>query len=147
VVYRRPHWTLLTARGGRDASYVGATHFLVTAITMASCGHGPLRALLALLITAPDALLGAVSCDIRRCLLVAAWDHLPDCLCGAGHDHLIAGGVLGGDAKQLLECASKEVALSALSRALLTASWLRAWATLVSLPVNLWLVMPSLPSP
>jgi hypothetical protein len=64
-----------------------------------------------------------------------------------GHDHLIAGGVLGGDAMWLLKRASQEVTLSALPRALLTATGQRTWVALVSLATNLRLVMPSLMSP
>jgi hypothetical protein len=73
------------------------------------------------LVTASDAVLGAVSCIVERCLLVAARGRLSACLCGAVHGHLIVGGELGGDAVQLLERAPKEVALSALPWALLAA--------------------------
>jgi hypothetical protein len=71
-----------------------------------------LKALLAPLVAAFDALLRAMSGDVRWCLLVTAWGHLPACLCGVEHDCLIAGGVQVGDAMRLLELASEEVALS-----------------------------------
>jgi hypothetical protein len=89
---------------------------------MASHGHGPQRALLAPLVAALDALLGVVSADVGRCLLAAAWGRFPVRLCGAVHGRLVAGGVLGGDAEQLLERASKEVTLFTLPRALLAVS-------------------------
>jgi hypothetical protein len=60
------------------------------------------------LVVAFNAHLGIVSGDVRCHLLVVAR------LCGAEHDCLVAGGVLGGDATWLLERASDEVALFAL---------------------------------
>jgi hypothetical protein len=61
-------------------------------------------------------------------------------------DHLIAGGVLGGDATQLLERASKEVALFTLPWALLEATGQLSWFALVSLAMNLRLTaLPLLP--
>jgi hypothetical protein len=63
-----------------------------------------------------------VSADVGRCLLAATWGHFPVRLCGVVHGRLVAGGVLGGDAEQLLERASKEVTLFALPWALLAVS-------------------------
>jgi hypothetical protein len=62
---------------------------------------------------------------------------LPAHLCGAEHDRLIAGGVLGGDTAQLLECASDEEALFTLPWVLLAATGQWAWVALVSLATNL----------
>jgi hypothetical protein len=75
-----------------------------------------------LLDTTSDDVLGAVSCIIRRCLIVMAWGRLPAHLCEAVYGCLIVGGVLGGDATRLLEHAPEEVALSALPWALLIAN-------------------------
>jgi hypothetical protein len=47
-------------------------------------------------------------------LLIAAQGCLPTCLCRVVHDHLVVGGVLGGDIAWLLERVPEEVALSAL---------------------------------
>jgi hypothetical protein len=87
---------LVTAHGGRDVSHTGATRFPIAAVVMA--GHGPLRALLVPLVAAPDALLGTMSGDIGRCLLVATRGRLPACLCRAEHNRLVAGGAMGGEA-------------------------------------------------
>jgi hypothetical protein len=69
------------------------------------------------LIATSDAVLGAVSCIVERCLLVIAWGRLPTCRCGAVHDHLIVDGVLGDDVARLLEHAFEEAALFASPRA------------------------------
>jgi hypothetical protein len=69
-----------------------------------------------------------VSCILKRCLLVTAWGHLPTHLCKVVHGCLVMGGELGGDATRLLECAPKEVAMSALSQALFVVIGRRAWA-------------------
>jgi hypothetical protein len=147
VIRRWPHRALVTTCGGQDASHAGAASFPVMAIVTASHGCGPLRALHALLVATLDALLGAVSGDIGWHLIITTRGHLPACLCGAEHDCLIASGVLGGNAVWLLEHAYEDVALSALPWALLTVSERHAWATLVSLAVNLRLIAPSLSSP
>jgi hypothetical protein len=146
VICRWPYRVLVTVHGGRDASHIGASHLQVAAVITAGRGRGPLRALLAPLIAPLDALQGTVSSDIRHLLLVTARGHLPTCRCGVEHDHLVAGVLLGGDVARLLERAYKEVALSALPRALLVASGRRAWATLASLATNLRLITPSLSS-
>jgi hypothetical protein len=103
--------------------------------------------LLALLIAISDVALGAVNCVIVWHLLVIAWGCLPACLCGAVHDRLIVGGVLGSDSLRLPKRVPKEVPLSTLSRALLAASGQRNWATQVGLAVSLGLIVPSLPLP
>jgi hypothetical protein len=133
--------------GSRDASHARATCFPVALVVIAGRGHGPLRVLLAPLVAAFDALLGTVSSGIGRRLLVSAWGRFPAYLCEAGHDHLVPGGVLGGDATWLLERASKEFALFPLPRALLAATGQCAGAVLVSLAVSLRLIVSSLPSP
>jgi hypothetical protein len=147
VVRRWPHRTLVATRSGRDAPHVGATHLLVVAIIAVGHGHSPLKALFAPLVAAFDALLGAVSGDIRRRLLVAARCHLPASLCRAKHDRLIAGGALGGNAVRLLKQASKEVVMSALLWALCATFRQRTCTSLVSLVVNLWFASPSLSLP
>jgi hypothetical protein len=55
--------------------------------------------------------------------------------------------MLGGDVARLLECASKEVALSASPLALLTATRQHTWIALVRLAMNLGIVALSLPPP
>jgi hypothetical protein len=105
-----------------------AARFPAAVLIVASRGRGAYRALLALLVTTSGAILGAVSGIIERCLLIATWGHLPAHLCGAVCGHLVAGGMPGGDAVWILECAPKEVALSALPRALLVATRQCAWA-------------------
>jgi hypothetical protein len=92
-----------------------------------------------------NAHLGAVSGDVRWHLLVAARGRLPAHLCGAEHDRLVAGGVLGGDVVQLLERASEEVVVFTLPLALLTATGQCAWVALVSMATNLRLAVPLLP--
>jgi hypothetical protein len=116
VVRRWPHWILAAVHIGRDASHTKATHLPITAVVVGA--RGPLKALLAPLATAFDALLGVVSGNIRWCLLVATRGCLPTSLCRAKHDHLVTYGMLGGDVVRLLECASGGVATSALPRAL-----------------------------
>jgi hypothetical protein len=70
--------------------------------------------------------------------------HLSASLCWVKHDHLIAGGALGGDATQLLERAPEEVMMSALLRALCTAFGWHTHASLVGLVVNLRFIASSL---
>jgi hypothetical protein len=98
---------------------------------MAGCGHGcgPQGALLVSHVAISNITLGEANYVIRWCLLVTARGSLPTCLCGAVHDHLIVGGVLGGNALWLPERAPEEVALSASPRALLAVSGQRNWAT------------------
>jgi hypothetical protein len=110
-------------------------------------GCSPNRVLLAPLVAAFNAHLGAVSDDIRWRLHVTAWGHLPARLCGVEHDCLVADGVLGGDAARLLKRASDEVAMFALPPAQLMATGQHAWVALVSLATNLRLTVPSLPPP
>jgi hypothetical protein len=104
---------------------------------MAGHGHSPLKALLAPVVAAFDALLGKMGGDVGRCLLVAARGCLPAFLCGVKHDCLIAGVVLRDDRAWVLECASKEVTMSALPRCLHAMFRQCACATLASLAVNL----------
>jgi hypothetical protein len=91
-------------------------HLIVAAV---SCGHGPLKVLLAPLFAAFDALLGIVGGDVRPCFPVTARGRVPTSLGRAKHDRLVAGGSLGGDAMRLLECVAEEVTLSALSQVLI----------------------------
>jgi hypothetical protein len=95
--------------GGRGAPHARVARLADVVI---GHGHGPLKVLLALLFAAFDALLGAVGGDVRRRLPVAAQGYLPASLGRAEHDHLVAGGVLGGDVVQLLDHVPAEVAMS-----------------------------------
>jgi hypothetical protein len=83
--------------------------------------------------------------DVGLRLPVAARGHLPTSLGRAKHDHLIAGGALGGNDAQLLEHVFEEVAMSTQSWALCTALRQRSWAALASLAVKLGLTTLSLP--
>jgi hypothetical protein len=86
VVRRRPHRTLAIVRVDQDASHIRATHLPVLAIIVDGHGCGPLRALFAPHATAFDALLGTVSGDVGRCLLVTTWGCLHASLSRAKHD-------------------------------------------------------------
>jgi hypothetical protein len=110
-------------------------------------GRSPLKALFASLVATFDTLLGAMSGDARRCLLITTWCRLPASLCWAKHGHLTAGGALGGDAMRLLKHAIEEVVMSALSRALRAVFGQHARTTLVSLATNLRFATSSLPLP
>jgi hypothetical protein len=91
------------------------------AVIATTHGRGPLKVLLAPVLATFDVFLGVVSGDVGRCLLVATRGCLPASLGRAKHDHLIAGGVLGGDAARLFKRSPEEVAMSALPWALHTA--------------------------
>jgi hypothetical protein len=106
---------------GRDAPHTRATRLLVMAIIATGCGHSPFKALFAPLVATVYTLLGTVSSDVRRCLLVTAQCDLPASLCKAKYGRFIAVGVLGGDATRLLKHAFEEVVMSALSWALRSA--------------------------
>jgi hypothetical protein len=103
VVHRRPPRTLVTTHGSRDVPRTGAASLPVVAVVTDGHGHTPLKALFAPLVADFDALLGAVSRDIGRCLLVPARCHLLASLCMAKPGHHVASGALGGDAAQLLK--------------------------------------------
>jgi hypothetical protein len=64
------------------------------------------KALFAPLVAAFDALLGVVSGDVRRCLLIATWCCLPSSLCREKHGRLVAGGALGEVASWLIKMCS-----------------------------------------
>jgi hypothetical protein len=85
-------------------------------------GRGPQEVLLASLVAIFDIALGVANCVVWWCLLVTAQDCILACLCGAVHEHLLVGGVLGGDALRLPDSSPKEVALSTSPRALLVVS-------------------------
>jgi hypothetical protein len=87
VVSRRPHWMLVTTRGGRDTPLVGVVCLLVVSIITAGRGHSPLKALFACLGAASN-LPGIMSGDARGCLLVTARCRLPASLCRAMHGRL-----------------------------------------------------------
>jgi hypothetical protein len=147
VVHRRPHRTLALARAGQNASHAGAACPPAVAIVAAGHGHSLLKALLAPLVAAFDALLGAVCGDVGRCLLVAAWCCLTASLCRVKHDCLVAGGLLGGDATRLLKLVPEEVVMSALPQALRAVLGQRARTALVSSTVNLGLTVLTLLPP
>jgi hypothetical protein len=72
VVCTWPHQVSIAMHGGQDLSHAGAARFPTAVIATAGHGRGPQRALLAPLVCAFDAVLGAVSDDVGWCLLVAA---------------------------------------------------------------------------
>jgi hypothetical protein len=131
VLHRRPRRAVVTACGSQDAPHTRATH-LATFVP---------------LVATFDALMGAVSGDVRRCLRVTTRCHLPASLCRAKHGLIIAVGVLGGDAARLLKHAPEEVIMSALPRALCMAFEQCNRTTLVNLEVNLWFTALYLPLP
>jgi hypothetical protein len=92
-----------------------------------------------------DALPTAVDGDIGRCSLATTRGHLPASQGRAKHNYLVAGGVLGGDVAQCLECVPAKVVMLTLEWALCAALRLRTCAPLVSLVVGLWLDVPALP--
>jgi hypothetical protein len=92
-----------------------------------------LKALLAPLFAAFDALLGAVGSDVRWHHPTTARGHLSTSLGRVEHDCLIAGGALGGDVALLLKHVPEEVSMFALSWALRAVLRQCARATLVSL--------------
>jgi hypothetical protein len=106
---------------GRDAPHTKATCLSVMASLAAGCGQSPFKALFAPLVATVYTLLGAVSSDVGRCLLVTAQCDLPASLCKAKYGRFMAIGVLGGDATRLLKHALEEVIMSALSWALRSA--------------------------
>jgi hypothetical protein len=114
VVFGRPCRAPATARGGRDAPHARAAYFPDAVLVAAGYGCGLLRALLAPLVTASDAVLGTASDIIGRRLLVASWGRLCVAACG----RLVVGGMMGGNTAWLIECALEEVTLSALPWAL-----------------------------
>jgi hypothetical protein len=131
------------ARNSGGAPHTGDARFPAMVIAMAS--RGPQGALSASLVVIFDVAMGAMNCIIGKRLLVATRGCLAACPCGAVHDCLVVGGVLGGDALRLPERGPKEVALTASPWALLTASGQRNWAAQVGLAMSLGLVVPSLP--
>jgi hypothetical protein len=133
---------LVVAGGGRGAPHARATCLTVIAINH---GRGPLKALLAPLSVAFDALLSAMGGDVGRRLPVVAWGCLPASLGRVKHDRLVAGGALGGDAAWLLKLISKEVVMSVLSWDLRITLGQHASATLASVVVSLGLTVPALP--
>jgi hypothetical protein len=72
VVRGWPRLMLVTACGGWDAPHARATRLPVVAIIMVSCGHGPLKALLAPLLATIDALPAAVDGDVAQRSLTTA---------------------------------------------------------------------------
>jgi hypothetical protein len=89
-----------------------------------------------LLVTASDVFLGVVSYIIGLCVLVAAWVHLPACLCRVVYGRLVVGGVLGGDTAWLLEHTPDEVALSTLPQALVAVTVQHTWAAQLGLAMS-----------
>jgi hypothetical protein len=79
VVRGRPHLTLVATCGGWDAPHVGAGCLTVIANIMVICGRHPLKALLAPLFAAHDAIHAAVDGDIGQRSLTTARGHLPTC--------------------------------------------------------------------
>jgi hypothetical protein len=144
VVRGRPRLTLVAVCGGRDAPHIGVARLLVVAIIVVGHGCGPLKALLAPLFAALDALPATMDGDIRRRFLAAAWGHLPTCPSLVKHDCLIAGAVFGGDVARCLECVPTKVAMLAREWAPCGALRLHARAPRVSLAAGMWLDAPAL---
>jgi hypothetical protein len=87
----------------------GATYFLIVAAVIAGHEHNLLRTLLAPLLATLGALLGIVDDDVEWSLNTTARGHLSIAWGRAKFDRLVAGGVLGGDAAQLLSDVPKNV--------------------------------------
>jgi hypothetical protein len=75
--------------------------------------RGPLQTLISPLLATIDALLGVVASDIGQRLLAAAWARLPTSLGRKKFSHLVAGGIVGGDAVQLLGGVLENIAVFA----------------------------------
>jgi hypothetical protein len=105
VVCRRSCLALANACGSHDAPHAGAACYLIVAAFVVGRDYYPLRTLLAPLLAA----LGILDDDVRWHLLAAAWGRLPTAWGRAKFGHLIAGGILGGDAVQLLGGVPKSV--------------------------------------
>jgi hypothetical protein len=130
MICRCPFPASDAGHGEGGAPHTGVARFPAVVVTTAGRGRsrGPQGALPVSLVAVSDVALGVANCIIGWRLLVAARGCLPACLCGAVHDHLIVGGVLGGSALWLPERAPKEVARFASPWALLTASGQHNWA-------------------
>jgi hypothetical protein len=98
--------------GSQDVPHAGASRFLVVAAIVVGRGCHPLRTLLAPLLAALGTLLGVMDGGVERPLLAAARGHLPAAWGQAKFGRLIAGGVLDGDATQLLSGVPENVASS-----------------------------------
>jgi hypothetical protein len=99
VVCQRPRLVLATARGGNDALHVRVVCFLVVIIiVIVGRGHNPLRAPLSPLL----ATLGILDSGIGWCRFAAAEDRFPAIKGKEWFGCLLASGVLGSDAEQLL---------------------------------------------
>jgi hypothetical protein len=92
-----------------------------------------LKALLVSLFAALDALPTAMDGDVGRRSLTTTQGHLPTSFGQSKCDHLVADGVLGGDAARCLECVPIKVAMLALEQTPCTALRLHAHAPLASL--------------
>jgi hypothetical protein len=128
VVYRNPRGILVAACGNRGAPPAGAT---CLPIIMVGRGRRPLGTLLAPLLAALSALLGAFDGHIKRHLLVAAWGCLPVSLGGIKFGGLHASGIRGGNAAQLLDGVPKNVVVSTVARVPCVAFGSRTSAPLV----------------
>jgi hypothetical protein len=88
---------------------VGAAYFLIIAAIVVGHGHNPLRTLLAPLLATLGALLGIVDDDVEWHLFTTARGHHPTTWGRAKFDRLIVGGILGGDAAELLSAIPENV--------------------------------------
>jgi hypothetical protein len=96
VVCGWPHLTLAASCGSRDVHHARTTHLLIVASIIVDHSCGLLKMLRVPLPATLGALPDVTGGDVRRCLPAVArgWAKL---------GHLVAGGVLGGDATQLLD--------------------------------------------
>jgi hypothetical protein len=106
VVCGRPRLTLVAACGSQDAPHVGIARLPVIAIIMVGRGRGPLKALLAPLCAALDALPTSMDGDVERCSHTATWGRFHASLGQAKRDRLVAGGVSGGAVPRMCSCKS-----------------------------------------
>jgi hypothetical protein len=84
-------------------------HFFILAIIAVDRGRNPLRTFLVPLLASLGTLLGMMDGDIEWCLLAATQGRLPVVWGRVKFSCLIAGGILGGNATQLLGGVPKNI--------------------------------------
>jgi hypothetical protein len=137
--------TLVSTCSGRDVPHTGVACLLVVVVVVVSHRRSTLKVLLAPLFAALDTLPIIVDGNIRQRSHIATQGCLPASLGLAKHDHLVASGVLGGDAARWLKCVPTKVTMLTLEQAPCAALRLHARAPLVSLAMGLCLSAPIMP--